>query len=205
MSKYGVISGLYFPVFSPNTGKYGPEITPYLDYFHAMWISKFPKPYCEVGKNKWQNRRPYHEHIFLKQNFSGYFRSAPTPSPPPPKKKNSRAPMVRSNSFWKILFTYKMNDPLIFVLLYIRIKVPLKCAVKNACFNYLCCNQDDESLWNCFHICNISSETITEQLISWNINMLRVCLRVFLFLGECLTVCMCVKFIQLRLPYYIEH
>ena len=29
MAKYGVISGPYFPVFvvSPNTGKYGPEIT----------------------------------------------------------------------------------------------------------------------------------------------------------------------------------
>ena len=26
MSKYVVISGPYFPVFSPNTGKYGPEI-----------------------------------------------------------------------------------------------------------------------------------------------------------------------------------
>ena len=36
MSKYGVISGSYFPVFSPNTGKYGPEITPYLDTFHAV-------------------------------------------------------------------------------------------------------------------------------------------------------------------------
>ena len=24
-------SSPYFPVFSPNTGKYGPEITPYLD------------------------------------------------------------------------------------------------------------------------------------------------------------------------------
>ena len=29
VSKYGVISG-------PNTGKYGPEITPYLDTFHAV-------------------------------------------------------------------------------------------------------------------------------------------------------------------------
>ena len=29
VSKYGVISGPYSPVFSPNTGKYGPEITPY--------------------------------------------------------------------------------------------------------------------------------------------------------------------------------
>ena len=26
----------YFSVFSPNTGKYGPEITPYLDTFHAL-------------------------------------------------------------------------------------------------------------------------------------------------------------------------
>ena len=35
VSKYGVISGPYFPVFSPNTGKYGPEITPYFDTFHT--------------------------------------------------------------------------------------------------------------------------------------------------------------------------
>ena len=32
MSKYGVISGPYFPVF-------GPEITPYLDTFHAVIIN----------------------------------------------------------------------------------------------------------------------------------------------------------------------
>ena len=36
VSKYGVISGPYFPVFGLNTGKYGPEITPYLDAFHAI-------------------------------------------------------------------------------------------------------------------------------------------------------------------------
>ena len=36
MSKYGVFSGPYFPVFSPNTGKYGPEKTPHLDIFHAV-------------------------------------------------------------------------------------------------------------------------------------------------------------------------
>ena len=29
--KYGVSSGPYFPIFNPNTGKYGPEKTPYLD------------------------------------------------------------------------------------------------------------------------------------------------------------------------------
>ena len=36
MSKYGDFSGPYFSVFSPNTGKYGPEITPYFDTFHAV-------------------------------------------------------------------------------------------------------------------------------------------------------------------------
>ena len=39
VSTYGVISGPYFPVFSPNTGKYGPEITSYLDKFHAVEIT----------------------------------------------------------------------------------------------------------------------------------------------------------------------
>ena len=39
MSKYGVISGPHFPVFGLNTGKYGPEITPYLDTFRAVAVS----------------------------------------------------------------------------------------------------------------------------------------------------------------------
>ena len=38
-SKYGVKSGPYFSVFSPNAGKYGPQITPYLDTFHTVWSS----------------------------------------------------------------------------------------------------------------------------------------------------------------------
>ena len=40
VSKYGVVSGPYFPVFVMNTGKYGPEITPYLDTFHTVMIAK---------------------------------------------------------------------------------------------------------------------------------------------------------------------
>ena len=36
MSKYGVFSGPYFPVFSPITGKYGPEKTTYLYTFHTV-------------------------------------------------------------------------------------------------------------------------------------------------------------------------
>ena len=34
--KYGVFSGPYFPVFTPNTGKYGAEKTLYLDIFHEV-------------------------------------------------------------------------------------------------------------------------------------------------------------------------
>ena len=33
---FWVFSGPYFPVFSPNTGKYGPEKTPYLDTFRVV-------------------------------------------------------------------------------------------------------------------------------------------------------------------------
>ena len=29
--------GPYFPVFSPNAGKYGPEKSPYLDTFHVVY------------------------------------------------------------------------------------------------------------------------------------------------------------------------
>ena len=36
VSKYEVFSGRYVPVFGLNTGKYGPEKTPYLDTFHAV-------------------------------------------------------------------------------------------------------------------------------------------------------------------------
>ena len=39
MSKDEVFSGPYFLAFSPNTGKYGPEKTPYLDTFHAMYFN----------------------------------------------------------------------------------------------------------------------------------------------------------------------
>ena len=31
-------SGPYFPVFSPNTGKHGPEKTPHLDTFHTVLL-----------------------------------------------------------------------------------------------------------------------------------------------------------------------
>ena len=37
--KYGISSGLYSPVFSQNTGKYGPGKTPYLENFHEVQIT----------------------------------------------------------------------------------------------------------------------------------------------------------------------
>ena len=40
MSKYGVFSGPYFPVFSLNTGRYGSEINPYLETFQAVRVMK---------------------------------------------------------------------------------------------------------------------------------------------------------------------
>ena len=43
VSKYGVFSGPYFPVFGLNTGKYGPEKTPHLGTFHAVKVSEFVK------------------------------------------------------------------------------------------------------------------------------------------------------------------
>ena len=38
--KYGVFSGPCFPVFGLNTGKYGPEKTPYLDIFRAVSVTR---------------------------------------------------------------------------------------------------------------------------------------------------------------------
>ena len=37
--KYGVVFGQYFPVFGLDTGKYGAEITLFLDTFHPLICS----------------------------------------------------------------------------------------------------------------------------------------------------------------------
>ena len=46
---------------------------------HSDKFFLFLKHYYEVDDNKWQNVncRPYHEPIFMKQNFSGNFSFAP--------------------------------------------------------------------------------------------------------------------------------
>ena len=59
VSKYGVFSGPYFPVFSPNTGKYGPEITPYLDTFHAVmnvWDILYIPIFHRIKSSRWQHK-----------------------------------------------------------------------------------------------------------------------------------------------------
>lgn len=38
MPKFGVSSGLYFPLFRLSTGKDGPEKPPYWDTFHAVFV-----------------------------------------------------------------------------------------------------------------------------------------------------------------------
>ena len=60
VSKYGAFSGLYFPSFSSNTEKYGPEITRYLYTFHVLlqdfdWRSKILIEWAD-WQRLWQSR-----------------------------------------------------------------------------------------------------------------------------------------------------
>ena len=50
VSKYGVFSGPYFPVFSLNSGKYGPGKTPYLD---SVTILDDENWYCKIWWRDW--------------------------------------------------------------------------------------------------------------------------------------------------------
>ena len=62
MSEYGVISGPYFSVFSPNKGKYAPEITPYLDAFHVV----FSKMFQVILDSKTNSSQAPQERVVLK-------------------------------------------------------------------------------------------------------------------------------------------
>ena len=68
VSKYGVISRPYFPVFWLNTVKYGPEITPYLDTINAVC----EKRNCGKVVSQWSNEvwewiqnRFFVEHLWM--------------------------------------------------------------------------------------------------------------------------------------------
>ena len=66
VSKYGVFSGPYFPVFGLNTEKYGPDNTSYLDTFHAVGIGWKHPNLCPLI---WS----YHSKICFKQTLSHSF------------------------------------------------------------------------------------------------------------------------------------
>ena len=54
VSKHVVFFGLYFPVLSPNAGKYGPEKTPYLETFLA--VKMFWNKVISKHKNKYPTK-----------------------------------------------------------------------------------------------------------------------------------------------------
>ena len=66
MSKYGVISGL-------NTGKYGPEITPYLETFHALRYADTDEPYTALYSFLLYNYTYYVVILILSRNYTYYY------------------------------------------------------------------------------------------------------------------------------------
>ena len=51
VSKYGNFSGPYFPVFRPNTEKYGPQKPPYMNTFHAIRVNLVHVGYFKNGRS----------------------------------------------------------------------------------------------------------------------------------------------------------
>ena len=75
VSKYGVFSAPYFPVFGQNTRKYGPEKTPYLDTFHVVIdIDAIKYPYLKQIPQRNQQAKvlKYFESFFDKSAFASY-------------------------------------------------------------------------------------------------------------------------------------
>ena len=68
MSKYGVISVPYFPVFELNTEKYGTEVTPYLDTFHAV-LEILIRFHCKNIKQQNSYKDVWPCHTSLMQSF----------------------------------------------------------------------------------------------------------------------------------------
>ena len=54
VSEYRVFSDPDFPVFSPNTGKYGPEKTPHLDNFHGVVLDGYGLLYQKFISRLWK-------------------------------------------------------------------------------------------------------------------------------------------------------
>ena len=73
MSKCGVFSGPYFPVFSANAGKYGPEKTLYLGTFHAVKLfKKFKKSRLHIDKEFYKKSK-YDSLKLITSKKQGFF------------------------------------------------------------------------------------------------------------------------------------
>ena len=77
------LSGPSISVFSPNTGKYGPEKTPYSDTFYVVYCTRKTSllklnEYCEISIRSMKN---YSDKIFVEQlratKFTGYLSYTP--------------------------------------------------------------------------------------------------------------------------------
>ena len=81
VSKYGVISGPLFTeeisVFFPNTGKYRPEITPYLDTFHAVVFKHYNLMFyplkSKITYKNWQTKKQNMALFKSVQLYSGVY------------------------------------------------------------------------------------------------------------------------------------
>ena len=73
VSKYGVISGL-------NTGKYGQEITPYLETFHALRYTDTDESYTALYFLLLYNYTHYVVILILLRNYTYYYLILVTPT-----------------------------------------------------------------------------------------------------------------------------
>ena len=85
-SKYGVISGSYFPVFGLNTEihgvntdqKYGPKITPYLGNFHAVQklcsLRLLPFDFTKFKNQNQCGKRKIGKYFWWKNMLVSFFR-----------------------------------------------------------------------------------------------------------------------------------
>ena len=61
----------YLSVFSPNAGKYGPEITPYLDTFRSVF--RYNKKVIQAQQLYWSSTLTTSFKIFISKYLTNYF------------------------------------------------------------------------------------------------------------------------------------
>ena len=73
VSKYGVFSGQYFPLFRLNTVKYGPKKSPYLDTFHAVIYCEIRRGYSDLVWHWYYNLYAQNLYTFSDMTMISYF------------------------------------------------------------------------------------------------------------------------------------